>query len=192
MNLTAFGIGTFFMEETTELFTKAYQTMDFREADKAIARNSMKELALLQAVKNKKFDVVCWANDSGSVVHAVTRSPREEHDLQCSVLIRGEAYSHQNVDIRKNVHELEFPNGSNLFSVESMNLETERVLATECGIALSSYGWELKREFFDRDRDQGCRESLDVMMDVKEAEAEFGSGGIDTGKRISGFERDGR
>ena len=157
-------IGVIPLEETAELITKAFQTMDFKEADMAMARNGMKQLVALQGVKNGVYDVVCWSNESGAVVHAVTRSPRPGHDLQSSVLIHGEAVSHQNVDIGKNVHELEFPNGRPMVSIAEMSAEAEELVAREHGIALSPAAEMVRVGALEEKRIDAC-EGLDEIID---------------------------
>ena len=122
------------LEETEGLFVRAFQTMDFKEANRVLARNGVKEQNAIQAVKNGVYDAVCWSVGRGGVARALTLSPREGVELQLTTFHNGEPWGH--LDAPGN-RDIEFPDGGSMVSVAEMTREAEMALAKEYGIALS-------------------------------------------------------
>lgn len=132
-------------ESVRDLIIEAYKSGDFEAADEIIARNTVKETAMISRLVYGAMDAYCWSSGRG-VSHMLSRTSHPGYTLQLTDFYQGRAIG--DIDI-KHAGELCLPDGVCAVGVEDADLGIEEELAERFGIYITQDSYEQ----FGRDSD---------------------------------------
>lgn len=123
-----------------ELLIEAYKSGDFEAADEVIARNTVKETAMISRLVNGAMDAYCWSSGRG-VSHVLSRTSHPGYTLQLTTFHRGHAWG--DIDVKHGGKgELNLPDGVCAVGVEHADLGIEEELAERFGIYITPEAYE--------------------------------------------------
>lgn len=122
-------------EPVRDLIIEAYKSGDFEAADEIIARNTVKETAMISRLVNGAMDAYCWSSGHG-VSHMLSRTSHPGYTLQLTTFHRGHAWGDINVK-HAGKGELSLPDGVCAVGVEHAGLDIEEELAARFGIYIT-------------------------------------------------------
>ena len=134
-------------EPVRELIIEAYKSGDFEAADAVIARNTVKETAMIHRLVNGAMDAYCWSSGRG-VSHMLSRTSHPGYTLQLTTFHRGHAWGDINVK-HAGKGELSLPDGVCAVGIEHADSGIEEELAERFGIYITQDSYEQ----FGRDSD---------------------------------------
>lgn len=153
-------------EPVRDLIIEAYKSGDFAAADEVIARNTVKETAMISRLANGAMDAYCWSGGRG-VSHMLSRTSHPGYTLQLTTFHRGHAWG--DIDV-KHAGELSLPDGVCAVGVEHADLGIEGELAERFGIYITP---DMYEQFGREDSEPASVES--VCRDERGAESELSS-----------------
>lgn len=127
-------------EPVRDLIIEAYKSGDFEAADEIIARNTVKETAMISRLVNGAMDAYCWSSGHG-VSHMLSRTSHPGYTLQLTTFHRGHAWGDINVK-HAGKGELSLPDGVCAVGVEHAGLGIEEELAERFGIYITPDAYE--------------------------------------------------
>ena len=80
-------------EPVRKLLITAYKSGDFTAADVIIARNTVKQTAMVLKLMNGSMDAYCWSSGR-AVAHMLSRTSHPGYVLQLTSFVRGHATRH--------------------------------------------------------------------------------------------------
>lgn len=95
-------------EPVRKLLIAAYRSGDFSSADAAIARNTVKQAAMVWKLMNGSMDAYCWSSGR-AVAYMLSRTSHPGYMLQLTSFVRGHAAGDTNI---KHAGELRLPDGA--------------------------------------------------------------------------------
>lgn len=112
-------------EPVRKLLITAYKSGDFTAADVIIARNTVKQTAMVWKLMNGSMDAYCWSSGR-AVAYMLSRTSHPGYMLQLTSFVRGHATGDTNI---KHAGELRLPDGACAVGVEHADLGIEGELA---------------------------------------------------------------
>ena len=125
-------------EPVRKLLITAYKSGDFTAADAIIARNTVKQTAMVWKLMNESMDAYCWSSGR-AVAYVLSRTSHPGYMLQLTSFVRGHATGDTNI---KHASELRLPDGTVAVGVEHADLGFECVLAERFGIYITPDAYE--------------------------------------------------
>ncbi|MEQ2952707.1 hypothetical protein [Collinsella sp. CLA-AA-H302] len=125
-------------EPVRKLLLAAYRSGDFSSADAAIARNTVKQAAMVWKLMNGSMDAYCWSSGR-AVAYMLSRTSHPGYMLQLTSFVRGHATGDTNI---KHAGELHLPDGACAVGVEHADLGIEGELAERFGIFITLDAYE--------------------------------------------------
>lgn len=156
-------------EPVRKLLITAYKSGDFTAADAIIARNTVKQTAMVWKLMNGSMDAYCWSSGR-AVAYVLSRTSHPGYMLQLTSFVRGHATGDTNI---KHAGELRLPDGACAVGVEHADLGIEGELAERFGIYVTPDAYER----FGR-----ARNPLDRCESIQ-------AGARDADREISNWER---
>lgn len=156
-------------EPVRKLLITVYKSGDFTAADAIIARNTVKQTAMVWKLMNGSMDAYCWSSGR-AVAYVLSRTSHPGYMLQLTSFVRGHATGDTNI---KHAGELRLPDGACAVGVEHADLGIEGELAERFGIYVTPDAYER----FGR-----ARNPLDRCESIQ-------AGARDADREISNWER---
>lgn len=125
-------------EPVRKLLITAYKSGDFTAADVIIARNTVKQTAMVLKLMNGSMDAYCWSSGR-AVAYMLSRTSHPGYMLQLTSFVRGHATGDTNI---KHAGELRLPDGACAVGVEHAGLGIESELAERFGIYITPDAYE--------------------------------------------------
>lgn len=151
-------------EPVRKLLITAYKSGDFTAADVIIARNTVKQTAMVLKLMNGSMDAYCWSSGR-AVAHMLSRTSHPRYVLQLTSFVRGHATGDTNI---KHAGELRLPDGAYAVGVVHANLGIENELAERFGIYITRNAFE---QFGHIDGRDDSRDS--IQSDTRSADLEI-------------------
>lgn len=151
-------------EPVRKLLITAYKSGDFTAADAIIARNTVKQTAMVWKLMNGSVDAYCWSSGD-RVSHMLSRTSHPGYTLQLTDFYQGRAIG--DIDI-KHAGELPLPDGACAVGVAHANLGIENELAERFGIYITHNAFE---QFGHIDGRDDSRDS--IQSDTRSADLEI-------------------
>lgn len=151
-------------EPVRKLLITAYKSGDFTAADAIIARNTVKQTAMVWKLMNGSVDAYCWSSGD-RVSHMLSRTSHPGYTLQLTDFYQGRAIG--DIDI-KHAGELALPDGACAVGVAHANLGIENELAERFGIYITHNAFE---QFGHIDGRDDSRDS--IQSDTRSADLEI-------------------
>lgn len=125
-------------EPVRKLLIMAYKSGDFTAADAIIARNTVKQTAMVWKLMNGSMDAYCWSSGR-AVAYMLSRTSHPGYMLQLTSFVRGHATGDTNI---KHAGELRLPDGACAVGVVHADLGIENELAERFGIYITRDAYE--------------------------------------------------
>lgn len=151
-------------EPVRKLLITAYKSGDFTAADAIIARNTVKQTAMVWKLMNGSMDAYCWSNGR-AVAYMLSRTSHPGYTLQLTDFFQGRAIG--DIDI-KHTGELALPDGACAVGVVHADLGIENELAERFGIYITRDAYE---QFGHIDEIGHSRDS--IQPDTRSADLEI-------------------
>lgn len=155
-------------EPVRKLLITAYKSGDFTAADAIIARNTVKQTAMVWKLMNGSMDAYCWSSGR-AVAHMLSRTSHPGYMLQLTSFVRGHATGDTNI---KHTGELALPDGACAVGVVHANLGIENELAERFGIYITRDAFEqfgnIGEQAASRDSIQSDTRSADLEISICE------------------------
>lgn len=151
-------------EPVRKLLITAYKSGDFTAADAIIARNTVKQTAMVWKLMNGSVDAYCWSSGD-RVSHMLSRTSHPGYTLQLTDFYQGRAIG--DIDI-KHAGELALPDGACAVGVVHANLGIENELAERFGIYITRNAFV---QFGNIDGRDDSRDS--IQSDTRSADLEI-------------------
>ena len=155
-------------EPVRKLLITAYKSGDFTAADAIIARNTVKQTAMVWKLMNGSMDAYCWSSGR-AVAHMLSRTSHPGYTLQLTDFFQGRAIG--DIDI-KNTGELALPDGACAVGVVHADLDIENELAERFGIYITRDAFEqfghIGERADSRDSIQSDTRSADLEISICE------------------------
>lgn len=155
-------------EPVRKLLITAYKSGDFTAADAIIARNTVKQTAMVWKLMNGSMDAYCWSSGD-RVSHMLSRTSHPGYTLQLTDFFQGRAIG--DIDI-KHTGELALPDGACAVGVVHANLGIENELAERFGIYITRDAFEqfghIGEQAASRDSIQSDTRSADLEISICE------------------------
>lgn len=151
-------------EPVRKLLITAYKSGDFTAADAIIARNTVKQTAMVWKLMNGSMDAYCWSSGR-AVAYMLSRTSHPGYTLQLTDFYQGRAIG--DIDI-KHSGELALPDGACAVGVVHANLGIENELAERFGIYITRNAFE---QFGHIDGRDDSRDS--IQSDTRSADLEI-------------------
>ena len=151
-------------EPVRKLLITAYKSGDFTAADAIIARNAVKQTAMVWKLMNGSMDAYCWSSGR-AVAYMLSRTSHPGYMLQLTSFVRGHATG--DIDI-KHAGELALPDGACAVGVVHANLGIENELVERFGIYITRNAFE---QFGHIDGRDDSRDS--IQSDTRSADLEI-------------------
>ena len=161
INLNIFPIA---FEPVEELIDAAYVSEDFSLADAVIARNTVKQTAMVWKLMNGSMDAYCWSSGR-AVAYMLSRTSHPGYTLQLTDFYQGRAIG--DIDI-KHAGELALPDGACAVGVVHADLGIENELAERFGIYITRDAFEQFGHIGER---ADSRDS--IQLDTRSADLEI-------------------
>ena len=161
INLNIFPIA---FEPVEELIDAAYVSEDFSLADAVIARNTVKQTAMVWKLMNGSMDAYCWSSGR-AVAYMLSRTSHPGYTLQLTDFYQGRAIG--DIDI-KHTGELALPDGACAVGVVHADLGIENELAERFGIYITRDAFEQFGHIGER---ADSRDS--IQLDTRSADLEI-------------------
>lgn len=127
-------------EPVRDLIVEAYKSGDFTAADEIIARNTVKETAMISRLVNGTMDAYCWSSGRGTS-YMLSRTSHPGYTLQLTIFHRGHAWG--DIDVKQaGKGEFDLPDGVCAVGVEHAGFGIEDELAERFGIYITSEAYE--------------------------------------------------
>jgi len=152
------------LEPVRKLLITAYKSGDFTAADAIIARNTVKQTAMVWKLMNGSMDAYCWSSGR-AVAYMLSRTSHPGYMLQLTSFARGHATGDINI---KHASELRLPDGACAVGVEHAGLGIEGELAERYGIYITPDAYE---RFGSIDGRTDSRDS--IQSDTRSADLEI-------------------
>lgn len=151
-------------EPVRKLLITAYKSGDFTAADAIIARNTVKQTAMVWKLMNGSMDAYCWSSGR-AVAYMLSRTSHPGYMLQLTSFVRGHATGDTNI---KHAGELALPDGACAVGVVHAILGIENELAERFGIYITRNAFE---QFGHIDGRDDSRDS--IQSDTRSADREI-------------------
>ena len=151
-------------EPVRKLLITAYKSGDFTAADDIVARNTVKQTAMVWKLMNGSMDAYCWSSGR-AVAYILSRTSHPGYTLQLTDFFQGRAIG--DIDI-KHAGELALPDGACAVGVVHANLGIENELAERFGIYITCNAFE---QFGHIDGRDDSRDS--IQSDTRSADLEI-------------------
>lgn len=151
-------------EPVRKLLITAYKSGDFTAADAIIARNTVKQTAMVWKLMNGSMDAYCWSSGR-AVAYMLSRTSHPGYTLQLTDFYQGRAIG--DIDI-KHAGELALPDGACAVGVVHAILGIENELAERFGIYITRNAFE---QFGHIDGRDDSRDS--IQSDTRSADLEI-------------------
>lgn len=151
-------------EPVRKLLITAYKSGDFTAADAIIARNTVKQTAMVWKLMNGSMDAYCWSSGR-AVAYMLSRTSHPGYMLQLTSFVRGRAIG--DIDI-KHTGELALPDGACAVGVVHADLGIENELAERFGIYITRDAFEQFGHIGER---ADSRDS--IQLDTRSADLEI-------------------
>lgn len=151
-------------EPVRKLLITAYKSGDFTAADAIIARNTVKQTAMVWKLMNGSMDAYCWSSGR-AVAYMLSRTSHPGYMLQLTSFVRGHATG--DIDI-KHTGELALPDGACAVGVVHADLGIENELAERFGIYITRDAFEQFGHIGER---ADSRDS--IQLDTRSADLEI-------------------
>lgn len=151
-------------EPVRKLLITAYKSGDFTAADAIIARNTVKQTAMVWKLMNGSMDAYCWSSGR-AVAYMLSRTSHPGYTLQLTDFYQGRAIG--DIDI-KHAGELALPDGACAVGVVHADLGIENELAERFGIYITRDAFE---QFGHIDGRDDSRDS--IQSDTRSADLEI-------------------
>lgn len=155
-------------EPVRKLLITAYKSGDFTAADAIIARNTVKQTAMVWKLMNGSMDAYCWSSGR-AVAYILSRTSHPGYMLQLTSFVRGHATGDTNI---KHAGELRLPDGACAVGVEHADLGIEGELAERFGIYITPDAFEqfghIGERAESRDSIQSDTRSADLEISICE------------------------
>lgn len=151
-------------EPVRKLLITAYKSGDFTAADAIIARNTVKQTAMVWKLMNGSMDAYCWSSGR-AVAYMLSRTSHPGYMLQLTSFVRGHATGDTNI---KHAGELRLPDGACAVGVEHADLGIEGELAERFGIYITRDAFEQFGHIGER---ADSRDS--IQLDTRSADLEI-------------------
>lgn len=155
-------------EPVRKLLITAYKSGDFTAADAIIARNTVKQTAMVWKLMNGFMDAYCWSSGD-CVSHMLSRTSHPGYTLQLTDFFQGRAIG--DIDI-KHAGELALPDGACAVGVVHADLGIENELAERFGIYITRDAFEqfghIGERADSRDSIQSDLRSADLEISICE------------------------
>ena len=127
-------------ESVRKILAAAYRSRDFRTADAAIARNTVKETGMISRLVNGTMDAYCWSSGRGTS-YMLSHTSHPGYTLQLTTFHRGHAWADINVK-HAGKGELSLPDGVCAIGIEHADSSIEEELAERFGIYITPDAYE--------------------------------------------------
>lgn len=155
-------------EPVRKLLITAYKSGDFTAVDAIIARNTVKQTAMVWKLMNGSMDAYCWSSGR-AVAYMLSRTSHPGYTLQLTVFFQGRAIG--DIDI-KHAGELALPDGACAVGVVHADLGIENELAERFGIYVTRDAFEqfghIGERADSRDSIQSDTRSADLEISICE------------------------
>lgn len=155
-------------EPVRKLLITAYKSGDFTAADAIIARNTVKQTAMVWKLMNGSMDAYCWSSGR-AVAYMLSRTSHPGYTLQLTDFYQGRAIG--DIDI-KHTGELALPDGACAVGVVHADLGIENELAERFGIYITRDAFEqfghIGERADSRDSIQSDTRSADLEISICE------------------------
>lgn len=151
-------------EPVRKLLITAYKSGDFTAADAIIARNTVKQTAMVWKLMNGSMDAYCWSSGR-AVAYMLSRTSHPGYTLQLTDFYQGRAIG--DIDI-KHAGDLALPDGACAVGVVHADLGIENELAERFGIYITRDAFE---QFGHIDGRDDSRDS--IQSDTRSADLEI-------------------
>ena len=155
-------------EPVRKLLITAYKSGDFTAADAIIARNTVKQTAMVWKLMNGSMNAYCWSSGR-AVAYMLSRTSHPGYTLQLTDFFQGRAIG--DIDI-KHTGELALPDGACAVGVVHADLGIENELAERFGIYITRDAFEqfghIGERADSRDSIQSDTRSADLEISICE------------------------